>query len=176
MNKYHRYINLPFEISRPPILDNLPSDFFIGDDGWRCPKMEEFLSGLGLEIGAVEYLQTPENGGRLPPHSDQQYFDNHVKINISYGPEDAKMVWWEVPIEKTQPVEEYDILFAHLSDCTRLWEATTNQPSLCNVGVVHSTENPSKEKRFTLCFIPSLDGKHIQWEDALQIFGEYIDE
>lgn len=174
MNKYHKYINLPFEITKPPVIGTKPDHFFVPDDGWRCPHMEEFHEQLGLSVGAVEYLYTEPSGGKIPIHSDQMYFDNHVKINISYGPEDAKMIWWECAEEDSMPIQEFEIRLTTEPFCTKVWEANTNRPSLCNVGQPHSTFNPSHKERWTLCFIPSKNGKHIQWEDAIEYYGKYL--
>jgi len=68
-------------------------------------------------------------------------------------------------------------LWAEEKDCTLLYEANTNRPSLVNVGVLHGTNNPTNSGRWTICFVPTtLNEDFIHWDDALNIFKNYIED
>ena len=43
-----------------------------------------------------------------------------------------------------------------------------------NVGILHGTNNPTPEGRWTLSFIPQKDEQYIHWDDALEIFKDYL--
>jgi len=123
--------------------------------------------------------------------------DDHVKINITWGPEEGVMRWWEA--NKTQVFTDIEDVkanykgvdvdaadaFSHRQhtnvlaeekDCTLVFESSTNKPSLVNVGVLHSTFNPTDKGRWTLCFVPAIPNGHgyIYWDEALEYFKDYI--
>lgn len=55
MNKYHRYINLPFEISPPFLFSNCgPQIEHHYINGFDCPEMDEFFKNLGLKCRLKE--------------------------------------------------------------------------------------------------------------------------
>jgi hypothetical protein len=202
LNNFHRYINLPFEISRPDytyetpehvVHKNLPTDI---DE-----YMSDFLKQFGLTLVIVETFFTPPNGGKVPIHTDYTTeFTNYVKINMTWGPEDGAIVWWDCDetfeytlnpgnLDDGKTKVKYDnsstILTAHEENCKIIHTANTNRPSLLNTGCLHSTINPSNEPRWTLCFIPAYRNKMdsrknwfdacVKWEDAVEIFKDYLE-
>ena len=198
-NIFHRYIRLPFEIEKPPIcnlkLKQLKhQDIPYHKDG----KMINFLAKLGLNILNTEVFYTPGSKS-LPIHIDNTELDNHVKINISYGPPEGATRWWK-PLNfdhKKEYNEQFDdkldeegkkdliglkdTYLQHRSirleeeECELLYEANTDKPSLVNVGAFHSSYNPTDEGRWTLCFVIGKNNKYLYWDDAMEIFKDYIE-
>ena len=198
-NIFHRYINLPFEIEKPPIcnlkLKQLKhQDIPYHKDG----KMINFLSKLGLNILNTEVFYTPGSKS-LPIHIDNSELDNHVKINISYGPPEGTTRWWK-PLNfdhkkeynkqfdskldeegKEDLIGLKDTYLQHRSirleeeECELIYEANTDKPSLVNVGAFHSSYNPTDEGRWTLCFVIGKGTKYLYWDDAMEIFKDYIE-
>jgi hypothetical protein len=197
-NRYHRYLNLPFEVAKPEMFNNFPDDMkHVDINDYSDVNINKWLESLNLHVGHTEVFYTPPNGGKLPIHSDETTLDDHVKINITWGPEEGVMRWWEA--NKTQVFTDIEDVkanykgvdvdaadaFSHRQhtnvlaeekDCTLVFESSTNKPSLVNVGVLHSTFNPTDKGRWTLCFVPAIPNGHgyIYWDEALEYFKDYI--
>ncbi len=184
MNNYHRYLNLPFEIEPPEFFSQNGSTIkhqYIND--YQCPQVNSFLESLNLYCRLVECFYTPPNS-KIPIHTDHPSYTNHAKINVTWGPKEGVIQWWKSD-KVTQHQfsggeytnERHSNLWAEEKDCTFLYEANTNRPSLVNVGILHGTNNPSNQGRWTLCFVPvTKNGNYIEWSDSLQIFKDYIEE
>ena len=184
-NIYHRYLKLPFEIARPPIAYNTPEDWEqISLRGkYTDFNIEAWLKKLGLECLKTEVFYTPPNGN-VPIHTDDyddagSSSDDHVKINMTWGAEEATVKWWvsEKTYRWQDPNADYSvqpILLAEEKDSTLVFEKNTNQPSLLNVGELHSTYNPTDQPRWTICFVPGYKGKMIKFKTALRVFKKFI--
>ena len=93
----------------------------------------------------------------------QWWHSDHVKEKVTEANENT--------------IEYHHNLVAEEKDCTLLYEANTNRPSLVNVGVLHGTNNPTDQGRWTVCFVPTtLSNQFIEWNDAMVIFKNYIVE
>jgi hypothetical protein len=59
-------------------------------------------------------------------------------------------------------------------NCELVYEKVINQPSLMNIGQLHSTYNPDNiADRWTLCFtLLKQNGDHLQFDEALEIFKD----
>ena len=197
-NRYHRYLNLPFKIAKHEMFNEFPKEmkhFDIND--YSDPNIDKWLDCLNLHVGHTEVFYTPPNGGKLPIHSDETTLDDHVKINITWGPEEGVMRWWVS--NKTQvftDIEDVKLnykgvdvdaadefshrqhtnVLAEEKDCKLVYEKNTNIPSLVNVGMLHSTYNPTNQGRWTLCFVPAVKGGHgyIYWDEAQTYFKDFI--
>ena len=56
-----------------------------------------------------------------------------------------------------------------------MYETVIDRPSLLNISQLHSTFNPSPtEHRWTLCFTLLKDDKALSFDEALEIFKDYI--
>ena len=183
-NCYHRYLNLPFNISPLPIFKeqgDTVKHFYIND--YPFYPMECFMDDLGLILMLKEVFYTPPFS-KIPIHTDHGMYTNHAKINMTWGPEEGMIQWWKS--DKTfrkkmngygeYTTEHHDNLWAKEEDCELLYEANTNRPSLVNVGVLHGTSNPTPHGRWTLCFVP-VNQRHqfIHWDSALEIFKDYLE-
>jgi hypothetical protein len=199
-NKYHRYLNLPFEIAKPKMFNDFPSEMKHHDiNDYIDADINSWLDTLNLHVGHTEVFYTPPNGGKLPIHSDETTLDDHVKINISWGPEQGVMRWWKA--NKTQVFTDIEDVkanykgvdsnvadnFSHRQhtnvlaeekDCTLIYEKNTNKASLVNVGVLHSTYNPTDQGRWTLCFVPAVNNRqgYLYWNEAQNYFKDFISE
>lgn len=200
-NRYHRYLDLPFELKKPPICETTPEGLFHQDlSEWFDPQLNKFLLPFNILPNNVEVFYTP-GGKSLPIHVDDWMRDDHTKINISWGPEEGITRWWEAPNFNSD--EEYDSSYNSVKDldaskyenfsdrhhksiilkeedCNIVYEANTNRPSLVNVGTFHSSYNPTDVGRWTLCFVLgslSLEwGERLIWEDAIKLFKDHIIE
>lgn len=196
MNNFHRYLNLPFDLEKPKLFDTTPNHVVHQHlDGHYDNNIERFLKQFGLELLLTECFYTPPNGGKVPIHTDFWWYEtDFVKINQTWGPDDGEIIWWNC--KKTYEIvldnntytigndtvtyaDKAKVLRAEETDCKQIFSANTNRPSLVNTGVLHSTINPSNQGRWTVCFIPvykQSDESYIKWDDAVNIFKDYIDE
>jgi hypothetical protein len=184
-NKYHRYLKLPFEIIPPKQFKKhgeIIRHHYINRIPF--PEVEKWLYGLDLRCFLKECFYTPPFS-KIPIHTDHASYTNHAKINITWGPEEGVMQWWHSDIVhervisgNTENTSQYHHnLWAEEKDCTLLYEANTNKVSLVNVGVLHGTNNPTNQGRWTLCFVPvKQDRSFIHWDDALITFKDYIED
>lgn len=193
-NRYHRYLNLPFDIQKPELFNTTPNHVVHQPlDNYYDKNMVDFFHKHNMEILLIECFYTPPNGGKVPIHTDFWWWEtDFVKINMTWGPDDGEIVWWKC--DKTFEFEvsqghykhddvelEYNdkirVLTASPKNCTKLYSAVTNQPSLVNTGILHSTTNPSNQPRWTVCFVPVWDKKteaYVTWDEALNIWKDYL--
>jgi len=184
-NWYHRYLNLPFEITPPEYFKHKDGKdikhFYIDDD---YSEVDSFFDSLGLILLLKEVFYTPP-GKKIPIHTDHGMYTMHSKINITWGSEDGMIQWWKSDKTFRKKLNGYENLtsevhhnlWANEEDCQFLFEANTNKPSLVNVGILHGTNNPNKEEgRWTLCFVPQTKQKQfVHWNSALEIFRPYLE-
>jgi hypothetical protein len=200
MNKniYHRYLKLPFDYKKPKRLNishEHPNMIVVLreeiDD-----KIIKWIEKFNLRVSnIIEAFYTPVNGGKLPIHNDTSEISNACKINFTWGPSDSVTRWWQVKspelLKSIKPDNNHlynagikpdivitDAFTAREEDCNMIHEQVIYKPSLMNIGQLHSTYNPNMiEDRWTLCFtLLNLDGSHLQFEEAIKIFENYIDE
>lgn len=185
-NKYHRYLDLPFEIKPHPMFSEFPKNPMHKDTlDYKQPEMDEWLKSIGCVVQHTEVFYTAP-GTIIPIHADNIFMDNHVKINLTFGPEEGKVIWWKSnnPFAASAYANEYNdqmaisefgeervkearenwtdreggtnVVLPNTEDCVQVWEAHTNRPSLLNVGQLHSTWCPDTEGRWTICFVPAI--------------------
>jgi hypothetical protein len=193
MNRYHRYLTLPFTINPPKIFENFGETArHIELDDYDHTRMNEFLSQFNLKVHIVECFYTPPFS-KIPIHTDLPEYTDHVKINITWGPKEGVMQWWKLIEPNTETYlkftnseyteSNHHNLWAEEEKCMLIHEANTNCVSLVNVGVLHGTNNPTNEGRWTLCFAikkksnkpysPLMDS-YITWNESMNIFNDYI--
>ena len=195
-NIYHRYLKLPFEITKHPDFNETPTDMKHYDiNDYVDESMHEWHKSLGLIVRHTEIFYTPP-GGSLPIHSDEPSITNHVKINMTWGPAEGVTRWWKSNTTtvndgregakevldgyKDETVDnfsyrEHRVLVANQKDCDLVYQANTNKPSLVNVGQLHDTYNPTTQGRWTICFVPCVEGeKYIYWNEAQEIYKDFI--
>jgi len=183
-NIYHRYLQLPFAI-KPPAFFEQRGDIIkhLVLDHLKHPDIDDLFRQLGLACARKECFYTPPYG-KIPIHTDHSSYTNHVKINVTWGPEAGVIQWYESDLVEervisggTENTEAYHHnLWAREEDATLVREACTNRPSLVNVGILHGTHNPSPEGRWTLCFTPWNPTRRsmVEWNEGLRLFAPYI--
>ena len=200
-NIYHRHLKLPFEIQKPSYCNqtfDTPHQRNFLESEYCDYNIKTLLQEIGCEIGCIESFYTPPLAS-IPIHTDDLDSD-HVKINMTWGPKGGVTRWWEtkeiIPMSDTTKAEnylkdsksalkdnfsntkDYSIHPFHVAkeeDSKIVFEANTNIPSLVNVGLPHSTYNPSKtEGRWTVCFVPTFKKRMIKMSTALRIFKKFI--
>jgi hypothetical protein len=200
-NIYHRFLNLPFEIERPEITYTIPDKLRHETLSIPFDEMNRWLRSLNLMCLQREVFYTPPGGGAMPIHLDKPLMDNRVKINLTWGPEEGRTRWWKLKDgigldDVATPTDlnvykstgfsddKHDNLLFTEETCEMVYEASTNRPSLLNIGQLHSTYNPGTEGRWTVCYqigwrIPRMhDGNDnsLKFNDALKVFGPIIEE
>ena len=93
------------------------------------------------------------------------------------------MRWWEsdkVMEYRTDTMkDDYhgQVLVAEEEYATLIYEKDLSTPHLVNVGQLHSSHNPTKEKRFVLTLALSyINGGRVLWDDALSRLSDYYDK
>ena len=80
--------------------------------------------------------------------------------------------------EKDRTMDNYQgrVLASRDEDATLLYEAEINSASLANVGILHSSHNPTDERRFviTIALYDLQTEERILWDDAYQRLSPYI--
>ena len=189
-NIYHRHLKLPFQIQKPlyfeKTFDTPHQKTFLKGENHSNETITSWLKRIGCGIGAVECFYTPPSSS-IPIHTDDLDAD-HVKINMTWGPEGGVTRWWRTKkiismsdtskasnFSKTRDYSVHPFKVAKEEDSEMVFEANTNIPSLLNVGIPHSTYNPSQtEGRWTICFVPTYRDKMIKMSLALRIFKKFI--
>jgi len=194
MNKYHRYLKIPFEYPKPDCFNQSyshPNMIFVSNK-FIDQSIITWIESFNLKVSnVIEGFYTPPNGGKLPMHNDTSTISNATKINFTWGPSNSTTRWWQVKdesflipaypdnshIEAEGIIPDIVVTNAFQSkeeNCNLMCEKVINRPSLMNVGQLHSTYNPdNKEDRWTLCFtLLKLDNSHLQFDEALEIFKD----
>ena len=144
------------------------------------PHLLNFLYQLDLTVFHAEAFYTVPKG-KLFIHIDSDRLSDNCKLNWVYGGSGSTMEWWE----RNNPNEPLthkltDIgtkyIFFDRNKCTKVWEEEIGQPSLVNVGIPHSVNNPNDEGRWCLSFvIYDLEKKQVlQWADAVKKFSKWL--
>ena len=191
-NIYHRYLNVPVDVFRPEFTYEYPNQSkhkVLTFSEYDVSELQNFLKSFKINITNIEAFYTKPNGGELPIHTDVAMFDNRVKINLTWGPEEGRTRWWKAKDLKSlqrNMIKNYkdfeftdanhDNLMIKKEDAELVYEASTNKLSLVNVGQLHSTYNPAGYGRWTLCFVLGEDsGLALTWKDAINRLRYYIE-
>jgi hypothetical protein len=180
----HQYLNLPVmpEIDLFRLFPDNPDQLnhVAVDPSMLNKEFVDFMESIpGLRIPSWEAFYTPP-GGKIWIHGDSDTITDFARINLSWGPKDSELVWWEPkPGIKLEPIvtafgENY--LRADEKDCNVIHRAVINRPSIVQVGTLHSTWNPGPEGRWTLA-IPlaeKSEPKRVSFEMAVAMFADYV--
>ena len=180
----HQYLNLPVmpEIDLFRLFPDNPDQLnhVAVDPNMLNKEFVDFIESIpGLRIPSWEAFYTPP-GGKIWIHGDSDKITDFARINLSWGPKDSELVWWEPkPGIKLEPIvtafgENY--LRADEKDCNVIHRAVINRPSIVQVGMLHSTWNPGPGGRWTLA-IPlaeKSEPKRVSFEMAVAMFADYV--
>lgn len=193
MNVYHRYLNLPFELTKPETFDTFKPEKI---SHVHLPNyadtsiMEEYLNSKDLTVLHTESFCSPP-GVSLQVHLDEMEENiDVIKIIQTWGPNDKRSVtrFWESdqtylkdhPAFKDESREEMVPCVSIVSDIDNsefMYEANTDRPSIINAGLLHDTFNPGPEHRWTLCFvIGKKNESFLSFNEVLEILKDDISD
>ena len=149
--------------------------------------MFEFLRSLGLGSTWIEVFYTPPKQNGII-HSDNPDKTEWSKLYFQFGAKGSSMRWWdsdnvrEVSTasgdggDRTKRHYHGQVLIADEQDSSIIHEADLQSPHIVNVGQLHSSHNPTLEKRFVVTLaLFHLNGHRLLWSDALKKFENYYD-
>ena len=147
----------------------------------------EFLRSLGLGSTWIEVFYTPPKQNGII-HSDNPDKTEWSKLYFQFGAEGSSMRWWdsnnvrEVSTasgdggDRTKRHYHGQVLIADEQDSSIIHEADLQSPHIVNVGQLHSSHNPTLEKRFVVTLaLFHLNGHRLLWSEALEKFENYYD-
>ena len=147
----------------------------------------EFLRSLGLDSNWIEVFYTPPKQNGII-HSDNPNKTEWSKLYFQFGASGSSMRWWnsnnvlEVSTasgsggDRTKNHYHGQVLVAEEQSSTIIHEADLQSPHIVNVGELHSSHNPTLEKRFVVTLaLFHLNGHRLLWSDALEKFENYYD-
>lgn len=163
-------------------------------------KFVKFLHSLGMTSYWIEVFHTPPGEDGII-HSDNTDWKDWAKIVFQYGAKGSTMRWWnstnvidlstsidQISKKEIPEIQEYKvkdrttnhyhgrILASNVKDATLQYEAEIGNASLVNVGPLHSSHNPTNEKRFVITVaLFDLNKNRILWDDAIKRLSHYID-
>ena len=180
----HQYLNLPVmpEIDLFRLFPDNPDQLnhVAVDPNMLNKEFVDFIESIpGLRIPSWEAFYTPP-GGKIWIHGDSDTITDFARINLSWGPNDSELVWWEpktgIKLEPIVTAFGENYLRADEKDCNVIHRAVINRPSIVQVGMLHSTWNPGPGGRWTLA-IPlaeKSEPKRVSFEMAVAMFADYV--
>lgn len=200
MNRYHRKLNLTKDYS-PKVdftkwnVDNLRWVEFHEDlslEELNNEKFVNFLRNHGMTSRWIEVFYTPPGEDGII-HSDNTNYEDWAKIVFQYGAVGSTMRWWttnktkEVSTSLEENDGDYDlsyrtndhyhgqVLIASPEESKLEYESEIGTSSLVNVGPLHSSHNPTDDKRFVITVaLFDFNRNRIMWDDALERLKDYV--
>lgn len=118
--------------------------------------------------------------GKIWVHTDTAGFSDACKINWTWGPNLSETRWWDIKDRsKLEPiVTDYGVnyLRAEEEDCDLIFKQVMDKPSIVQVGLLHSTYNPTPDGRWTLC-LPLVKNDfcgRFTWVETTEMFKDYL--
>lgn len=164
------------------------------------PKIEPWLNSMGMTSRWIEFFYTPPKDDGII-HSDNVHWSEWAKLIFQYGAKGSTMRWWTssyvVPIstsieqissENLPEISNYNVgdrnnnHYHGMVNVTKEefskidYEIEIGKCSLVNVGALHSSHNPSEDRRFsiTIALFDLYTGNRILWDQALEKMSNYI--
>ena len=154
----------------------------------------EYLKSLGMCSHWIELFYTPPNDNGVI-HCDNNKWEKWTKIYFQYGALGSTMRWWDSSnvieidtglvarelkgvVDGGDITEEHNhgqVLISEEKDSSVIYEKDLSTPHLVNVGKLHSSHNPTNEKRFVVTLaLHDFEGNRILWDDALSRLSKNI--
>lgn len=178
MNRYYKYLNLPFENKLHPV--EMQQHHIKLDKQFIDPNFIAWLDSLDVTIGFSEVFQKGP-GEQLPNslHLDGEVFDDHVKINFIVNPGSSVMRWWKLKPgkehQKKITIVGTSYLWAYRDDCDLMAESQLLQPSLVNGGQLHNVEQIDTTRLcYSFMLVNKKTNSRVLWNDAMEIFKDYV--
>jgi len=178
-NIFHRRLDIPVKFV--PVFPDKPPTMSKYDISLINTEFLDWLDSLQVNICNPELFYLKPNNkeilDKIPIHLDGEIFDNHVKLNFVYCRTLSTMNWLvckdpdKLKYYRTPVGTSY--IQADEEDCEVVYSAQIGQPSLVNVGMLHSVSAVQSE-RYCFSFPIEKDGRLILWEQAEEIFKDYV--
>lgn len=139
-------------------------------------NLQNFLKARNIVAGNPVCFYTPPGSDRGFHHVDSTVIDNMVKLNFIVAEKNTVMQWFkfngtDLDIIAQQNITGGGYLKFKPALCELIWEEELQSPSLVNAGIPHNVRNRSNASRWTISYpLFTLDGKHLQWQQAVEIF------
>lgn len=183
-NRYHRHLNLSKDYI-PNVnfsqwsTKNLKKwyDFHetISMEELNNNTFTDWLKSKGMISTWIEVFYTPPGEDGII-HSDNVDYLEWAKIIFRYGAEESTMRWWESNTTKEYHSDYgHSVLVTSQEFAKLVHESKIEVASLVNVGLLHSSHNPTTEGRFTVTVaLFDIDGNRILWDDALKKLSDCV--
>lgn len=174
-NFYHLPLKLPVTLTK---VDLAESPVISSYDLSNNIEFLNFLSSLKLSIYTTEKFYLPPEGV-LPVHTDQDNFNDCVKLNFVYCDSTSTTTWYEpkpgtTPVINRTPIGTYYTTPANVSDVTKVYEADTVGTSLLNVGHYHGVTNGTSPRvTISIKLKDAETNKELLWDDAIKRFERF---
>lgn len=177
INRYYRFLNLPFDLKFDiPVfakanhqrIDTIPQPLI------------EFLKDHECQVSIAEvFKKDPGYHSHRGIHLDGLDFDDHVKINFVIDNFDSIMCWWQAKepkyLNNEVTVIGTNFIWAEAQHCDLLASVSIDRPALVNVGQLHSIESVTVNTRYAFTFmIMKNNGQRLLWDEALVKFKDLI--
>ena len=175
-NRYHRSLLLPVGLVNVDLTATSVISSYALD---KEPAFLDFLSSLGLAVYTTEKFYLAP-GVVLPIHTDQDNFNDCVKLNFVYCDSVSTTSWYEpkpntVPVVNKTPIGTYYTKPADISDIVKVYEADTVGTSLLNVGHYHGVTNGASPRVTISIKLKDLEtDSELFWDQAVKRFGRFI--
>lgn len=187
MNKLYKQIKLPVDISLP----NFPTPagtyehlrqytMFFAEKTALNKDFTNFIDRVGLTIPWIEICYNPPHT-EVPIHLDEtNIYSGMTKLNLHIGHPSCTVNWYTpLPTSTNQsslsPVSTSVILYDY-QDVNLLSSRSIDRLSIMDVSVPHNLINHSDQPSWVLSMVLHYKGAQLNFDDALQLFDEYIEE
>jgi hypothetical protein len=184
MNPFYAHLKLPLELDLRPLAmfdTDTTAKGHIEVDRSRLPAaLIDFLHLRGMKVLHCEAFYTPP-GHQMGWHADGKELTHQAKLNFAYGGEGSVMKWWALkdPNYPIKPAGNHigkRYVAVPLQHLNQVAQAKIGQPSLVNVGQIHSMENGKTEERWCLSIVIGLisTGKAVPFLEARWILEDLV--
>jgi hypothetical protein len=187
-NNYYRTLNLDFKLDtshfeyiKTIIKDPLKKETLMMGSNFIDDELRRFAARCKCTILKMNYFYTPAGESRVI-HSDSIKRDNITHINFIFNGRASTMKWWQLK-DKTitgnigvLPNGKKYYYFS-ANDCNLVAEKEIIQPTMVNVGSLHSVENFTDHDRWAVSYSLGDENKMpLQWAIAIERFSKYFVE
>lgn len=187
MNNFYRKLNIPFDIITPDFPKQKGTFEYLSevtmfdyDTHNLDSRFLLFIRNLGIDIFRSEIFYNPPHT-QVPIHVDTDRFSNMMKINIHVGGPCCVINWYNPlpefinkPTMKTPLDTEY--LVYEEKEVELVHQENIHHISFMNAGIPHGYINDTDQPSWILSLAMLKDNTNLQFQDALSIFKDYIEE
>jgi hypothetical protein len=185
-NNYYRTLNLDFELDtshfeyiKTTIKDPLKKETLMVGPKFIDDQLRRFAVNCNCTVINMNYFYTPAGESRVI-HSDSIKRDNTTHINFIFNGVGSKMKWWQ--LKDRTITGNINILpngktyyYFSADHCNLVAEKEIIEPTMVNVGSLHSVENYTENDRWAISYSLGDENKMpLQWNIAMERFSKYF--